>query len=90
MIALLELYSFLLLENTHLHIKFRSSLSLRFACFYIFDIKKSDVLSAKIFHVDTILSGRSFTHIIDRSGLKTEPWETPAKMRITDDKIGQG
>ena len=47
MIALLELYSFLLLENTHLHIKFRSSLNLRFACFYIFDIKKSDVYLQK-------------------------------------------
>lgn len=73
MMALLELYSFLLLENAHLYIKLRSSISLRFGYFLSLTVKKSDVLSAKILHVDTILSGRLLTHITEWSGLKTKP-----------------
>ena len=69
--------------KAHLLIKFRLSLSLRFGCFLIFDLwKKWCVIRKKLvnLYVNTILSGKWFIYFENRSGPKTEPWGTPAKI----------
>ena len=39
--------------------------------------EKSEVLSAKILHIDIILSGKSFIYIKKKRGPNTDPWGTP-------------
>ena len=39
--------------------------------------EKSEVLSAKILHIDTILFGKLFIYIKNKRGPNTDPWGTP-------------